>query len=244
MVNTRLCILENDDLEGHMAECYGRIGHMFEQLFRTAGFEGAIDIFNARRGEYPDHFEGYAAILLTGSRADAFSDEDWIVRLREQVSQLLQDGHRLLGVCFGHQLIAHCLGAPVGRAEQGWGLGRQTYDWRGPEALGAGDQIALLASHQDQVKALPEGATLLASNAHCPIAAFALGQQVFCVQPHPEFTPELSAFLLEKRRHLFGEAVYQDRMASLAQGHQGLDMARFMLDFVQGRASLPEQAPA
>ena len=238
MVNSRICILENDDLEGPMAERYGRIAHMFEQLFRAAGFTGQFDVFNTQRGEYPAHFDGYAATLLTGSRADAFSDEDWIVQLRARVSQLLEDGHRLLGVCFGHQLIAHCLGAPVGRAEQGWGLGRQTYQWRGPEISGQGGQLALLASHQDQVKALPEGATLLASNAHCPVAAFALGQQVFCVQPHPEFTPELSAFLLAKRRHLFGESVYHERMASLVHGHEGLDMARFMLDFAMGRAAV------
>ena len=63
-------------------------------------------------------------VLLTGSRADSFSDEPWVRVLRGHVSELLERRKPLLGICFGHQLIAHCLGAPVGRAPQGWGMGR------------------------------------------------------------------------------------------------------------------------
>jgi GMP synthase-like glutamine amidotransferase len=211
---------------------------MFERLFAQAGYQGRIDFFSARHGQYPDSFEAYDAVLLTGSRADAFSDEPWVVALRERVTRLLQDQHKLLGVCFGHQLIAHCLGAPVQRAPRGWRLGRQAYDWLGaPELLGLAPgqaaRMALLASHQDQVLALPLGATLLATQPECPVAAFALGDQVFCIQPHPEFTPDVSAFLLDKRRTLIGETLYEQSMGSLSQAHDGLALARFMIRFVQ-----------
>ena len=233
-----LCILENDDLDPPLAQRYSRVAAMFERLFAQAGYKGRIDNFSARHGQYPVSFATYDAVLLTGSRADSFSDEPWVVTLREQVARLLQDQHKLLGVCFGHQLIAHCLGAPVQRAPRGWRVGRQAYDWLGaPEHLGLAPgqaaQVALLASHQDQVLALPPGATLLATQADCPVAAYALGDQVFCIQPHPEFTPEVSAFLLDKRRALMGEPLYEQSMGSLSEPHDGLALARFMIRFVQ-----------
>ena len=233
-----LCILENDDLDPPLAQRYSRVAAMFERLFAQAGYKGRIDTFSARHGQYPVSFATYDAVLLTGSRADSFSDEPWVVALREQVARLLQDQQKLLGVCFGHQLIAHCLGAPVQRAPRGWRVGRQAYDWLGaPEHLGLAPgqaaQVALLASHQDQVLALPPGATLLATQADCPVAAYALGDQVFCIQPHPEFTPEVSAFLLDKRRALMGEPLYSQSMGSLSEPHDGLALARFMIRFVQ-----------
>ena len=233
-----LCILENDDLDPPLAQRYSRVAAMFERLFAQAGYKGRIDTFSARHGQYPVSFATYDAVLLTGSRADSFSDEPWVVTLREQVVRLLQDQHKLLGVCFGHQLIAHCLGATVQRAPRGWRVGRQAYDWLGaPEHLGLAPgqaaQVALLASHQDQVLALPPGATLLATQADCPVAAYALGDQVFCIQPHPEFTPEVSAFLLDKRRALMGEPLYEQSMGSLSEPHDGLALARFMIRFVQ-----------
>ena len=233
-----LCILENDDLDPPLAQRYSRVAAMFERLFAQAGYQGRIDTFSARHGQYPVSFAAYDAVLLTGSRADSFSDEPWVVTLRDQVARLLQDQHKLLGVCFGHQLIAHCLGAPVQRAPRGWRVGRQAYDWLGaPEHLGLAPgqaaQVALLASHQDQVLALPPGATLLATQADCPVAAYALGDQVFCIQPHPEFTPEVSAFLLDKRRALMGEPLYEQSMGSLSEPHDGLALARFMIRFVQ-----------
>lgn len=80
---------------------------------------------------------------------------------------------------------------------------------------------------------LPAGARLLASNSHCPIAAYAMGQQVLCIQPHPEFDPEYSAFLLEKRRAQYGEVVYQEALSSLHFGHDGARMAHLMLRFIE-----------
>jgi peroxiredoxin len=80
-----LCILENDDLDPPISQRYTRVAAMFERLFAQAGFQGRIDSFSARHGQYPDNFAAYDAVLLTGSRADAFSDEAWVVALRGRV---------------------------------------------------------------------------------------------------------------------------------------------------------------
>ena len=233
-----ICILDNDLIDTDAAPVWGSYAAMFELLLRGAGYQGAVHSFSARLGQYPSSFAHYEAVLLTGSRADSFSDEPWVVELRGRVTALLAQGQRLLGVCFGHQLIAHCLGARVARAPQGWGLGRTVYDWHGPEGV-ANSQgtLALLASHQDQVLQLPPGATLLASNSHCPIAAYAIGPQVLCVQAHPEFDERYSALLLGKRKAIFGEALYQERLSSLAQGHDGARFGAFMLRFIEQPAA-------
>ena len=229
----KLCILDNDVLDAAAQPIWGSYGAMCERLLRAAGWTGEVGVFSARRGQYPARWTDWDAVLLTGSRADAFGDAPWVQTLRTQIGQRLAAGQRVLGVCFGHQLIAHCLGAPVARAPQGWGQGRMVYDWHGPEDAVPGGTLALYASHQDQVLALPPGATLLASNAHCPVAAYALGQQVLCVQPHPEFDAAYAAFLLDKRRSQMDEAVYQERLSSLHQGHDGLHFGRLMVRFLQ-----------
>ena len=231
----KLCVLDNDVLDPVVAPTYISYGAMFVRLLREAGADWSIDLFNTVRGQYPASFDDYDAVLLTGSRADAFSQEPWVLALRQRVEQLLQAKKKLVGVCFGHQLIALCLGAQVGRAPQGWGTGRMRYQWHAPGmAQSEGrTEISLLASHQDQVFELPQGATLLASSAFCPVAAFAVGEHVFCVQPHPEFVEDYSAYLLDKRRVPLGDAHYTASINSLALGHDGLQVARMMVAFVE-----------
>lgn len=233
------CILENDSLDPAVEPLYQGYGAMFERLLRNAGASGQFDVFNTVRGEYPASFDDYDAVLLTGSRADAFSQEPWVLTLRQKVEQLLRQGKKLVGVCFGHQLIALCMGSRVGRAPQGWGVGRKRYQWLdqddSPEA--PVQEVALLASHQDQVFDLPQGATLLATSDYCPVAGFTVGEQVFCVQPHPEFVPEYSAFLLDKRRALLGEETCRKATESLVHGHDGPQVAQRIVAFVEGRAA-------
>lgn len=230
----KLCILDNDHLDAAAVPQWHSYGRMTERLLRAAGFDGEVDTYIARDGQYPSDWQAYDALVLTGSRADAFGDDDWIKALRRHVQQRLDAGQAMVGICFGHQLIAHCMGAPVGRAPGGWGVGRVKYEWLGNAGLGDGDgQIQLLASHQDQVLALPDGARLLARNAHCPIAAYSVGDQVLCVQPHPEFDADYSAYLLNTRRQRFGEDLYQRAMAALGPQHDGVAMARYMLRFLR-----------
>jgi GMP synthase-like glutamine amidotransferase len=231
----RVCILDNDNLDPAIADTYVSYGVMTEKMFAAAGTPWQFERFNTTRQEYPDSFDAYDAVLLTGSRADSFSDEPWVKELRVRVTDLLRQRKTLLGICFGHQLIAHCLGAPVGRAPQGWGMGRMTYDWCGPEPLNATSPstLSLLASHQDQVLALPGGATLLARSDFCPVAAYRIEDHVFCVQPHPEFVEAYTEYLLDTRRALVGESVHATGKAALGLGHDGLDIARFMQAFVE-----------
>ena len=228
------CVLDNDVLDPEVAPLYTSYGAMFERLLRGAGAEGTFEIFNTTLGHYPASFDDFDAVLLTGSQADAFSQEPWVLALRALVEQLLQARKTLIGICFGHQLIALCLGARVGRAPQGWGVGRLTYQWHAPELAAGRTELSLLASHQDQVFDLPPGAKLLASSEFCPVAAFSVDQHVFCVQPHPEFVEDYNAYLLGKRREVLGETVCNTGISGLALDHDGLVVARVMRAFMEG----------
>ncbi|MFL6697863.1 MAG: glutamine amidotransferase-related protein [Vitreoscilla sp.] len=232
----KVCILDNDNLDPAVVDTYVSYGAMTEKMFAAAGVPWQFERFNTTRGEYPESFDGYDAVLLTGSKADSFSDEPWVRTLRERTRELLQQRKKLLGICFGHQLIAHCLGADVGRAPNGWGMGRMSYEWVGAAPLkpaGTDTTINLLASHQDQVRSLPVGATLLARSDFCPIAAYSVDDHVLCIQPHPEFVEDYSAWILSRRP----ESVSEDRRsavrAEMALPHDGLDVARFMQRFVE-----------
>ncbi len=236
MSSLKICILDNDNLDPAVVDTYVSYGAMTEKMFAAAGIDWRFDRFNTTQGQYPESFDDYDAVLLTGSKADSFSDEPWVRALRERVTGLLAQRKKLLGICFGHQLIAHCLGAQVGRAPNGWGMGRMGYEWVGPAPLkpAANPTLNLLASHQDQVMTLPPGATLQARSDFCPIAAYSVDDHVFCVQPHPEFVEDYSAWILQKRP----ESVSADRRAAvradMALPHDGLDVARFMQAFVEG----------
>ena len=236
----KICILDNDNLDPAVVDTYVSYGAMTETMFAAAGVPWQFERFNTTRGEYPASFDPYDAVLLTGSKADSFSDEPWVKTLREHVTELLKQRKKLLGICFGHQLIAYCLGAQVGRSPNGWGMGRMDYEWVGARPLkpdAADATLSLLASHQDQVQTLPAGATLQARSAFCPIAAYSVDDRVFCIQPHPEFVPDYSAWILQKRP----ESVSADRRervrADLALPHAGLDVARYMQSFIEGTAA-------
>lgn len=231
----KLCILDNDILDGELAQRYTSFGAMFVRLFEGVDAGWTYEIFNTQRGEYPVSFDDFDAVLLTGSASDSFSDEAWVVELRRRVTQLLAERKKMVGVCFGHQLIGLCMGAPVGRAPQGWGKGRMTYDWHRQDLPQCQDRhnIALYVSHQDQVLALPPGATLVASSDFCPVAAFTVDDHVFCVQAHPEFDAFFSQYLLDEHRERLGEAEYAAKSQGLLTGHEGDAVARLVVAFLE-----------
>ena len=52
---------------------------------------------------------------------NSFDNDPWIINLVEYTKSLLaQDRVRIIGVCYGHQIIGRAMGAPVGRSDIGW----------------------------------------------------------------------------------------------------------------------------
>lgn len=231
----RICILESDDLHPTMQDAFIGFGQMFKKLFAGQDAELECQIFNVVRGEYPEADQRFDAYLVSGSKADSFGEEPWIVILRTYLRERFLQGDVLLGICFGHQILALVLGGNTQRSNKGWGIGVHRYrlackpDWL-PKAV---DEFQLLISHRDQVTALPAGATLLAHSDFCENAAFIHGQQVLCFQGHPEFTHDFSRTLLQIRQSIYCPEEYEAACQSLQDRHDGQTIALWMLCFVK-----------
>lgn len=237
----QICILETDIIRPELVDQYDSYGRMFQQLFAQQPIAAEFKVYNVVDGHYPPDSEQYDAYLVTGSKADSFGPDAWIQTLKTFLLERYNRGDKLLGVCFGHQLLALLLGGKAERAEQGWGVGTHQYrlahkaEWMSPDL----EDLTLLISHQDQVTQLPENATLLASSDFCPIASYCIGDQVLCFQGHPEFVHSYSRALLDLRQQHIGEPTYTRGVNSLDRDHQGHTVAEWMMRFVaHGRAGL------
>ncbi|QVN00381.1 amidotransferase [Pseudomonas rhodesiae] len=233
-MSLRVCILETDILRPGLIDQYQGYGQMFKRLFAKQPIPAEFVVYNVVNGEYPPDDEQFDAYLVTGSKADSFGTDPWIQTLKTYLLERYQRGDKLLGICFGHQLLALLLGGKAERATQGWGMGIHDYTldaqapWMSPEV----PELTLLISHQDQVTTLPEGAKVIASSEFCPFAAYHIGDQVLCFQGHPEFVQDYSRELLEILQTTLGEKVYSIGVASLAREHHGVTVAEWMMRFV------------
>ncbi|MBO3275613.1 amidotransferase [Pseudomonas schmalbachii] len=234
-MSLQICILETDILRPELIDDFKGYGWMFKQLFAKQSVPAEFKVYNVVQGEYPPDDEHFDAYLVTGSKADSFGDDPWIQTLKTFLLDRYQRGDKLLGICFGHQLLALLLGGKAERASQGWGVGIHDYrideqhEWMRPPL----QDLTLLVSHQDQVTSLPDNARVIASSEFCPVAAYAIGEQVLCFQGHPEFVHDYSRALLDLRKDFLGDTVYSEGVDSLDRQHQGTTVAEWMMRFVE-----------
>jgi GMP synthase (glutamine-hydrolysing) len=141
-------------------------------------------------GEAPPA-RGFDAVIMSGSPASVLEAAEWMARAGDWMLEAAARGVPVLGVCFGHQLLAWRLGGAVARNPRGRELGTVavslTAAGRGdPLFHGVPDGAGFQSTHEDHVDPLPPGATLLASTPRCAVQAFAHGPRVRGVQFHPE----------------------------------------------------------
>jgi GMP synthase-like glutamine amidotransferase len=142
----------------------------------------------------------------------------------------------MIGVCFGHQVIADAMGGVVAKSEKGWGVGRHTYDIleRPSWMADAGPAVSLAVSHQDQVITPPAGAQTLARSAHTEHAMLAYPDApVISVQGHPEFSDTFVGALYSARRgKTLTESQVDDALRSLNRPADRARVAHWMARFL------------
>lgn len=153
-------------------------------------------------GELPQNPRDCDLWVITGSKHGVYENHPWIAPIETFIRSCRDENVPMVGICFGHQLIAQALGADVRKSEKGWGLGVTSYplkDW--PAELGAmPETLDIQAYHQDQVQTVPEGAQVIASTDFCPISALWYPGFAVTVQGHPEFESDYFQDLIKIRK--------------------------------------------
>ncbi|CAL5870585.1 uncharacterized protein PFLUO_LOCUS4824 [Penicillium psychrofluorescens] len=244
----RIAVLECDTpLEGTHRR-YNGYGGVFRALLSASAKalnqpeildpESGLDIscWDVVNGDAYPKLEDLDAVLLTGSRHNSFDDIPWINRLVEFTQQILaQDRVRILGICFGHQIVGRALGAKVGRSEQGWEIAVCGMDLteKGKELFGR-EKIRIQQMHQDIVFEYPPNTISLGSSPICAVQGMYAPGRFVTVQGHPEFTREIVTEIVQNRARLgvFNEHQAQDALGRVGDEHDGVAIGAAFLKFL------------
>ncbi len=201
-----LGILQCGHVPDQVAERDGTYTELYGAMFPGRGY--ALRTFSVVDGVFPSGPEDADAWLVTGSVHGAYETHDWIPPLEQLIRDIRAADRPMVGICFGHQIIAQAFGGRVEKFAGGWSVGRQTYRIGGAE-------MALNAWHQDQVVELPADATHLGQSEFCKNAVLAYGDRVLTMQPHPEFEASVVETLIEFRSTKVPDPLLHNARASL-----------------------------
>ena len=192
-----LAILETGTPPEPLVERFGRYPEMFSRLLGEMPFER----YDVQAGELPGDSADHAAYLVTGSPAGVYESLPWIEPLKAFLLSA-RGRAKLVGICFGHQIMAEAFGGHVEKVDKGWGVGLHTYPVVQHELwMDGASAVSVPASHQDQVVLQPPATDVLASSIFTPYAALVWRDQpAVSFQFHPEFSPEFARALIEIRR--------------------------------------------
>lgn len=227
-----IAILETGEAPGDLPQKFGRYDEMFRRLL-GAGFD--YRTFQVFDGELPEDPAAFEAVLITGSPAGVYDPLPWIAPL-EAFIRAAAGKTRMVGVCFGHQVMASALGGKVIKSPKGWGVGQHVYQiaQRRPW-MDEAQTITMPVSHQDQVVEPPPGATVVGGSDFTPFGLLeyeALG--AISMQCHPEFERPFVRALIERRQERIPEELSRTALASLEQPNDNARVGGWITRFLRG----------
>ena len=186
---------------------FGLLQAAHDNEHTTRNFRRELDAdlveFDVNSGTLPPHTD-FDGLVVTGSRSSVYEDEAWIEPLVEYVAEAAADGVPILGVCYGHQVLAEALGGRVAGMDS-FELGYNTVEQVDDDPLfeGISESFRVFTSHGDAVVELPPGAELIARNEY-GVHGFRR-EHCWGVQFHPEYDIETAQDIAESKRERLGD---------------------------------------
>ncbi len=231
----KLTIIQPGEVPVPLRPTFGSYFPMYMRMFDEAGFGFDYEAVPIHEGAaLPDPAE-LDAIVITGSPAGVYEDHPWLPPLRAFVRGAYAARTPMLGICFGHQVMADALGGDVRKSEKGWGLGRHTYGVKArPDFLATElEALSIACSHQDQVIVPPAEAEVFLGSDFTPNAGLAYRNgRALSLQPHPEFHDDYALALAELRRGRAPDDVVDKAVASIATPSHSKDVAVWLGNFL------------
>jgi GMP synthase-like glutamine amidotransferase len=231
----KLTIIQAGEVPQPLRADFGLYPPMFMRMFDEAGFDFEYDTVPIFDGaEFPDPAKT-EAVIVTGSSAGVYEDHAWLEPLRAFIRGAYAANTPMLGVCFGHQIMADALGGDVRKSEKGWGLGRHTYAVKSRPDFLATDlpSLSIACSHQDQVIVPPKEAEVFLASEFTPNAGLAYRNgKAISLQPHPEFLDGYAQALAELRRGKAPDSVIDTAVKSIATPSHAPAVAGWLGNFL------------
>ncbi len=216
----RIGILETGRPPEELTGKHGSYPGMFVNLLAKEDPALEFTFYAALDGEVPSDPHACDAWLITGSRHGVYEKLPWMADLSALIRAAFAEKVPVVGICFGHQIMAEALGGKVEKSNKGWGLGLHSYGLNADRPAWMSDEeatFAIPAVHQDQVVTLPPGAKAVASSEFCENAAIAYDGPGFSVQGHPEFSEPYQRDLYVARKAILPEPVVAKAVQSFGQ---------------------------
>ena len=216
--------------DGTPVDVYIRFFKSVDAPFEFVGYQVA-------QGEFPDSPEACDGYVITGSPRGVYDDDEWIGQLAQFIRAGYQAGKKLVGICFGHQIIAHSLGGHAEKSDKGYGFGLKQFDvtQKRPWMSDQPDHCSLYFAHQDQVMTLPPEAELLGGNAFCPTALYEIDNRVLGIQGHPEFTPGIMQDIVPSIEDKMAPDALQTALSSLNGTPDNKAVGHWIVNFLKSQ---------
>lgn len=231
----KLTLIQPTDVPGPLRDRFGAYHLMIERMLAGGGF--VFETINLDKGQRLPDPATLDATLIMGSSAGVYDNHlEWMEPLRGYIRRAYAARTPMVGICFGHQIMADALGGDVRKSERGWGLGRHVYDVKARPAPIGGNlpEFAIACSHQDQVIEPPSDAETFLSSDFTPHAGLMYRNgAAMSLQPHPEFEDDYTLALAELRRGKAPDAVIETALTSVSRASDSREVAGYLGAFLR-----------
>ncbi|MAD46250.1 MAG: glutamine amidotransferase [Oceanospirillaceae bacterium] len=196
----KIGILAAGTTPDELTDRYDTYAQMFVDLLGKAGADFEYAVYDVRDDVFPQSAGECDGWIISGSKFNVYQKLPWMLKLEALITEIDRLGNPIVGICFGHQIVAEAMGGKVDKYEGGWGVGLHTYRLTDAADITDMPEFTINAMHQDQVIVKPENARVFAESDFCRYAGLLYGDHIMTFQAHPEFTIPYEQDLVAARK--------------------------------------------